>query len=183
MRRFGRSAGSLLAVLILLLIAALVGHFTPAGPPLTGRATAVDGDTLRLDGERVRILGIDAPELEQDCTDASGAQWSCGQVARTRMAELLKGGSIDCRQEGHDRYGRVLAHCSNGPVDLGKTMVRAGLAVADGDYFGDEAQARNDKAGIWAGLFIQPVEWRRQHGIGTSGEGQGLWGAIRSWFR
>ncbi|MEO8883245.1 MAG: thermonuclease family protein [Devosia sp.] len=183
MRRFGRSAGSLLAVLVLLLIAAAIGYFVPAGPPLTGRATVVDGDTLRLDGERIRILGIDAPELEQDCTDASGAQWLCGEAARIRMAELLKGADIDCRPGGRDRYGRVLAHCSNGPVDLGQTMVRAGLAVADGDYFADEAQARNDKAGIWAGLFIQPVDWRRQHGIGAGGDGQGLWTAIRSWFR
>jgi len=173
----------MVAILVLLLMAAAVGYFVPAGPPMTGRATAVDGDTLRLDGERVRIVGIDAPELEQDCTDASGAQWSCGLAARARMVALLKGVDIDCKPQGHDRYGRVLARCSNGPTDLGQTMVRAGLAVADGDYFGDEAKARDDKSGIWAGLFIEPAEWRREHGIGASGDGRGLWAAVRSWFR
>ena len=183
MRRFGRSAGTLLAILVLLLIAAVAGRFAPAEPPMSGRATAVDGDTLRLDGERVRILGIDAPELEQSCTDASGTQWQCGQTARTKMAGLLKGANIDCKPQGHDRYGRVLAHCYSGPNDLAQTMVRAGLAVADGDYFSDEAQARNDKAGIWAGLFIEPAQWRREHDIGAGGEGEGLWTAIRSWFR
>jgi endonuclease YncB( thermonuclease family) len=183
MRRFGRTAGSLLAVLVLLLIAALMGQLVPAEPPLTGRATAVDGDTLRLDSERIRILGIDAPELEQDCTDASGSKWSCGKTARTRMAGLLMGAAVDCQAQGHDRYRRVLAHCRSGSTDLGQAMVRAGLAVADGDYFSDEAQARNDKAGIWAGLFIQPSEWRRQHNIGTGDDGEGLWAGIRSWFR
>ena len=183
MQRFGQSAGSLLAVLVLLLIAVIVGHFVPAGPPLTGRATAVDGDTLRLGGDRIRILGIDAPELEQDCTDASGTPWPCGQAAHSRMVDLLKGVNVDCPPQGHDRYGRVLAHCSAGSADVGQAMVRAGLAVSDGDYFGDEAQARNDKAGIWAGLFMEPALWRRQHGVGTGDELQGLWAVVTSWFR
>lgn len=183
MQRFGRSSGALLAVLVLLLIAAASYLIPTAGPPIAGWATAVDGDTLRLNGERIRLLGIDAPELEQDCTDASGSQWSCGQAARTLMAGLLKGANIDCRPQGRDRYARVLAHCTDGPTDLGQLMVRAGLAVADGDYFGDEAAARNDKAGIWAGMFIEPALWRRQHGVGATDEGQGLWAAVRSWFR
>lgn len=183
MRRIGRRAATFTAMLVLLLIAAVVGYFVPAGLPLTGRATAVDGDTLRLGGDRIRLVGIDAPELEQDCTDASGTSWWCGRVARTRMVELLRGGDIDCRQQGHDRYGRILARCAIGGADLGQSMVRAGLAVADGDYFAEEAEARNDKTGIWAGLFIEPARWRREHGIGAGGEGQGVWAAMRNWFR
>jgi endonuclease YncB( thermonuclease family) len=184
MRHFRRPRHLLLVVAVILALAGLLRHLLPPEPPLIGHAKVVDGDTLRLDGERIRLLGIDAPELAQSCSDASGADWSCGAVARTQMASMVGSVEVMCRPDGRDRYSRTLAHCSVGTVDLGQAMVRAGLAVSDGEYFREETSARADKAGIWVGTFMLPAEWRRQHQAGADdGQGADLFATVRSWFR
>jgi endonuclease YncB( thermonuclease family) len=162
----------------------VIGRLMSVEPPVTGRATAVDGDTLHLGGERVRIVGMDAPELGQRCRDSFGAEWSCGEAARLRLSALLQQGDTACRPQGRDRYGRLLASCAAGEADLGEAMVRGGLAVADGYYFDSEAMARNEKAGIWAGDFVLPAQWRRQHEFNAGRPEPGNpWNTIREWFR
>jgi len=168
------------AALVLVAIFA-VSRFAPGEPPLIGRASAVDGDTLRIAGERVRIVGIDAPELAQKCADARGAEWRCGEAAKARLVSLVSGLEMHCRPQGRDRYGRVLAQSAAGDVDLGETRVRQGFAIADGDYFAAEAEARAAKAGIWAGSFMQPARWRREHE--SDGADSGPWDIVRRWFR
>lgn len=157
-----------LAIAAALLVFATLEHGLGTAPiPLHGQASVVDGDTIRLAGQRVRLLGIDAPEREQSCTGAGGEAWACGEVARTAMAKLLAGGAVDCAASGRDRYGRPLADCRVGAVDLGRAMVADGMAVADGNYLNEEQAARQAKLGIWAGSFILPAEWRREHGEGA----------------
>lgn len=154
----------------LLIAAALLGlavaehGLGTTGRPLSGIAEAVDGDTIRLAGDRVRLIGIDAPELAQTCTGANGQAWRCGEVARAKMAGLLAGGKVACRTDGRDVYGRPLADCRVGDTDLGRAMVGAGLAIADGSYSREEAAARTERLGIWDGSFTRPAEWRREHG-------------------
>jgi endonuclease YncB( thermonuclease family) len=167
------------AALLAALLASLVPD--PAASPVSGRAIAVDGDTLRLDGRRVRVLGIDAPELEQSCTDAAGAAWDCGKAARDFLAGVLRGADVVCEPQGRDRYGRMLARCRAGGADIGESLVKAGLAVAYGDYLVDEGVARAGRKGIWAGRFVAPSTWRREQN-GDGGE-PGLIGLVRSWFR
>lgn len=132
----------------------------PAPAPVSGRARASDGDSFRLGDDRVRLLGLDAPELAQDCTDAAGKSWPCGRAARDRMAELLASGPVDCRPEDTDQFGRLLATCSVSGRDLGSAMVADGLATSAGRYFDEERTARRDRLGIWAGDFDQPRQWR-----------------------
>ncbi len=164
------------------LFAAAVGatHFAPETAPFSGRASVVDGDTIRLDGQRVRLLGIDAPELEQSCDDANGNAWPCGRQARDKMVALAAGNEVSCRPQGRDRYGRPLAVCMAGNVDLGQAMAEAGLAVVDGRYFTEEDAAKTARLGIWAGSFTDPAQWRRQGGNSPAGN---LMEAIRGWFR
>lgn len=134
------------------------------GTPFTGHPSVIDGDTLRLNGERIRIVGIDAPEMNQTCQDSNGNDWACGKAARQRLFELISGGRIECTAEGHDRYGRTLATCSAQSVsDLGGTMVREGYAVNYGGYWIAEANARLRRNGLWAGDFERPQDWRRRH--------------------
>jgi len=142
------------------------GALKPAPPALSGRASVVDGDTIRLAGARVRLLGIDAPEVAQDCRNGDGVPWACGAGARTMMRQLLGQGPVACRAQGHDRYGRVLARCSQGTTDLGAAMVAAGLAVADGGYGAEQRRAKAARAGVWAGDFEMPSVWRHTHGEG-----------------
>lgn len=126
--------------------------------------TVVDGDTLRVSGVKVRIHGIDAPETRQGCVRA-GLFWSCGAEA-TRVMEQLAAGPIRCVGIEQDRYGRTVAKCFAGALDVGRELVRRGLALAyrrySLDYVEDEDHARLNRLGMWAGEFEAPWDWRRR---------------------
>jgi endonuclease YncB( thermonuclease family) len=127
---------------------------------------AIDGDGLRIDGEEIRIYGIDAPELLQTCKDARGAEWQCGRAARDHLRAIVSRGPVHCIGNSRDRFGRRLARCSaDGVADIGETMVRAGYAVVFmiEDYRSAEDNARRNKRGIWAGEFQMPFVYRQQH--------------------
>ncbi|QQR35567.1 thermonuclease family protein [Devosia oryziradicis] len=156
----------------MLILAAMVAAALDQPPaPVSGSARASDGDSFRLGPDRVRLLGLDAPELSQDCFHADGQSWPCGRAARDRMARLLAGGPVHCRPEDVDQYGRLLATCQVSGHDIGAMMVAEGLAVSSGRYWSEEANARRDRAGIWAGDFDAPRQWRDDHP-----QGRGLLG-------
>jgi endonuclease YncB( thermonuclease family) len=136
----------------------------PAGPDqeVSGLARVIDGDSLAVDGTEIRIFGIDAPELHQSC-ERAGRPWPCGEAAKKRMAELAAGRLVRCRVRDVDRYRRLVSECSAGGADLGRQLVREGLAVAETAHFAEEAEARAARRGIWAGPFVRPAEWRRAH--------------------
>jgi endonuclease YncB( thermonuclease family) len=159
-----RILGIAASLAVIGLIAVFAALLQPEAPRLSGRATATDGDSLRLAGERVRLLGIDAPEYDQVCGDRDGANWECGEAARLLLAGELSRGTTECVTSGRDRYGRILARCKAGQGDLGRTLVAAGLAIADGDYWVDELSARAAGRGLWAGPFDRPSDWRARHG-------------------
>ncbi len=154
-----------LALAVGILIAAAgalaVLRMTPESD-LTGAATAIDGDSLRISGVEIRLKGIDAPELQQTCT-VSGRPTSCGRESFVALRQLLSGGLATCIGSERDRYGRLLARCRVRGIDVGATMVREGRAVAFGAYQSEEAEARARYAGIWAGEFERPRDWRRAH--------------------
>jgi len=113
-------------------------------------------------------VGIDAPELWLTCRDGQGREWSCGRVAKTRLAELVAQGDVACSPRGRDRYSRTLAVCSARNVpDIGEVMVREGYAVNFAiDYGGypvAEREAQSARSGIWQGDFDRPKDWRRRH--------------------
>jgi endonuclease YncB( thermonuclease family) len=130
------------------------------------RVTVVDGDSLRAGNVRIRLIGIDAPELFQTCRDDYGRAWSCGRAAKAKLAALVAGGAVACTDRGRDRYDRTLAICSAGNIaDLGEALVRAGLAVDyfNGGYDAAEREARAARRGLWRGTFMRPQDWRRRH--------------------
>jgi endonuclease YncB( thermonuclease family) len=136
------------------------------GQPIVGRAIALDGDSLEIGGERVRLFGIDAPEARQQCRNAEGQQYACGRAATRALAALL-GARASCTLVTHDRYARDVATCTAGGRDLGDAMVRAGHAIeysrySDGRYAEAEREARAAKRGVWAGTFEEPEAWRRR---------------------
>lgn len=131
---------------------------------LEGRGVAVDGDTLEILGTAVRLAGIDAPELHQDCT-RDRRVWFCGEAARRALEETLRQGPVTCLLSGTDIYGRALGRCSVDGADVGNMLVREGLALAyrGRDYAGSEAAAQAERKGIWAGTFQPPAEYRAAH--------------------
>ena len=143
------------------LVAARLEHF--AATDISGAMRVVDGDSLALDKRRLRLKGIDAPELKQRCMKDAW-EYPCGVEAATFLRGLVSGQLVDCKGEGIDRYGRDLVRCRAGEVHSNETMVRTGHAVAFGDYRLAEAAARAEGAGVWAGEFDQPQHWRSIHG-------------------
>lgn len=147
-------------MVILGAVAVLAAALDSAPAPVSGMARVSDGDSLRLGEDRIRLLGLDAPELSQLCSDADGHQWPCGRVARDRLAALLLTGPADCRPEDVDQYGRLLSTCLVAGRDLAAIMVAEGLAISSGRYGREEAAARQSRLGIWAGDFEAPRSWR-----------------------
>jgi len=143
---------------ILALLAALAGS-----QPIYGVAVAGDGDSLTIRGERIRLFGIDAPEFDQTCS-RGGTQWACGQEAANQLALLVTGKEVRCVPTGQDAFGRTVARCTAGSVDVNRVMVATGMAVAfrkySTDYVSAEESARSNRRGMWAGTFVMPSEIR-----------------------
>ncbi|MGH6861463.1 MAG: thermonuclease family protein, partial [Phyllobacterium sp.] len=159
-----RAVDIVLMLLFFGLVALLAARLNPRPPvePLAGSAYVIDGDTISIRRQHIRLKGIDAPELAQTCgTPAKPVP--CGQVSRQSLVRLIGGRQVRCIQEGRDRYERVLARCFVGEVELNGAMVAMGQAIAYGDYRTVELQARMKRVGLWAGDFETPQDWRREH--------------------
>ncbi|PLP57518.1 nuclease [Mesorhizobium loti] len=152
-----------LAVLFLALMALIVMRLDRVSTRQeNGTAIVNDGDTITLGNERIRLRGIDAPEYMQLCRKA-GVDYPCGKQSRQALAKLIGGRAVSCDGWQRDRYDRLLGDCKVGDIDLNAEQVKAGWAVAFGDYELEEAAARVAHAGIWAGSFEEPRDWRRSH--------------------
>ena len=145
--------------------------------PIVGRASVIDGDTIEIRGQRIRIQAIDAPESGQWCGEGDG-RWRCGKASAEALDRMLDGATVTCRQDPRDpqdRYKRVLARCEARGADVGEALLHAGLAVAYVKYLdyrngeprpykagalAAEAKARAAKRGLWAGVFDFPWDWR-----------------------
>lgn len=172
----------LLGLAILALLAVIAARLDRVETrQVAGAVTVNDGDSLTLDAVRIRLVGIDAPEFDQVCR-AGGAEYRCGRAARKALVDLVAGGAVSCEGWETDRFGRLLAVCKAGSVDLNKRQVELGWAVAYGDYFDAERQARDAKRGLWAGEFDRPRDWRDMHG-GLAESEHDVFGAAVSWLR
>lgn len=138
----------------------------PAAQQPDDPVRVVDGDTLHIGDARIRLQGIDAPELNQTCATPRGEAWNCGQWSRAHLAALLGNRSPECTSLGTDKYGRMLARCTLGGVDLAEQMVADGAALAyvrySDAYVGAQATARDAARGLWAaGPQTAPEDHRR----------------------
>lgn len=161
-----RSHAGLIALLIVApVVIYAMSRDVPRTPTITASAAVIDGDTLRIGDKRLRLIGMDAPEMQQTCRDASGRSYLCGRVARERLAALVSGAAVTCAPHGLDKYGRTLATCSSQhSADLSETLVREGYAVSyRGGYWLAEFSARFAGRGLWRGDFERPSDWRQAH--------------------
>jgi endonuclease YncB( thermonuclease family) len=130
-----------------------------------GRASVVDADTLDVHGERIRLVGVDAPEGGQKCLDTNNKFVRCGSIAANALDRFIAQSPVTCAIDGKDRYKRLLGTCSVRGQDIQDWLVRNGHALAYRDYstayVPAENAARTAKVGVWSGRFIKPWDWRK----------------------
>lgn len=154
------------------MLAAIIFLIPLASPCLArsivGRPRIVDGDTIRIARQRIRLFGIDAPESKQTCT-RGGRAYACGKDATLALAHLIGKNRVYCHPRDRDRYGRIVAVCdAGGPdgPDINAGMVGEGWALAyrhySMKYVPLENEARKARRGLWAGTFVKPWVWRHR---------------------
>ena len=125
-----------------------------------------DGDTIRINGEKIRLSGIDTPELRQTCLK-QGIQVPCGIEAKQILIDKIADNEIVCIREGKDQYKRTLAECFVNNESLSSYLVKSGYAFAYRRYskkfITDEDFARTNKIGMWSMEFDYPWDWRKKN--------------------
>tara|TARA_B100000795_G_scaffold191097_1_gene145633 strand:- start:535 stop:1014 length:480 start_codon:yes stop_codon:yes gene_type:complete len=126
----------------------------------------VDGDTIYLDGEKIRFTGIDTPELKQSCIN-NGVKNPCGVTAKEILIKKIGDNQVECISEGKDQYKRTLAECFVNDESLSSYLVRSGYAFAYRRYSKkfilDENYAKANQIGMWAMKFDYPWEYRNNN--------------------
>lgn len=148
----------------------------------SGPVRVIDGDSLRVSAENIRLRGIDAPEFDQQCS-LDGRSYACGRSARAALSELVQGRRVICEGWEFDRYDRLLARCTTEAGDLAQRMVESGWAISYGDFRAEEARARALRRGLWAGSFDEPREWRALDRDGVNESPHDWFGRIAGFLR
>ena len=125
-----------------------------------------DGDTIKINGEKIRFSGIDTPELKQTCIK-EGVKNSCGETAKQILVDKIGDNKVTCVSEGKDHYKRTLAECFVKDESLSSHLVRSGYAFAYRRYskkfIADENYAKFNKLGMWSMVFDYPWDWRKKN--------------------
>lgn len=158
-------AGLLATLLVIGTLVTASERRTESRASIIGPARVIDGDTLQVADRRIRLYGIDAPEMAQTCRDHAGAPWRCGEAAAMALESLTEGRVVMCEDRGLDRFGRTLGICgTRDTADIGAWLVGSGWAVAyEGRarvYRAEEQAAEGAKRGLWGGSFERPSDWR-----------------------
>lgn len=131
---------------------------------VTGVPKIRDGDQMTIGATRIRLAGMDSPGLDQLCLNAAGERWTCGVAAHEALVEHVGDKSWTCHVLRTDRFGRSVAKCEVDGEDISQWMVKSGWALSyvrfSHAYDADEKAAREAKAGLWAGAFFAPWDWR-----------------------
>ena len=150
-----------------IIICALVALFCSV-PSWALDLRIIDADTIELDGVKVRLNGIDAPEMGQKCEDIDFKMYHCGDYSRDALQALIEAMSqeiVQCQYTGKDFYGRFIGECSIGQVNINMWLVENGWALAyrkySKKYVENENIAQSNRAGIWSGKFVEPWNWRQ----------------------
>jgi len=133
---------------------------------ILGPATVIDGDTLEIYGQHIRLFAIDAPELNQTCI-FHGQIWPCGHAAAAALAQEIMDSSVGCTMREVERELRRGAICYVGATDLNEQLVLHGWAMPlledSGQYAGQARRAHLAGLGLWASEFVTPNQWTRQN--------------------
>ena len=141
---------------------------------IIGKALVTDGDTIKINDQKIRLFGIDAPETKQFCKEVYLSflifnfkrDYKCGEKSTNALKKKIQGKNIRCLvQDNKDRYRRNTGICYLKKQDINSWLVKNGYAIAyrrySKKYIMDEQFAEDNKLGIWQGTFMEPEKWRR----------------------
>jgi len=141
---------------------------------IIGKANVTDGDTIKINDQKIRLFGIDAPETKQFCKEVYLSflifnfkrDYKCGEKSTNALKKKIKNKKIRCLiQDKKDRYKRNIGICYLKRQDINSWLVKNGYAIAyrrySKKYIIDEQYAEDNKLGIWQGTFMEPEKWRR----------------------
>jgi len=152
--------------------------FSPASSELilSGEAVITDGDTLKISSNKIRLSGIDAPEIKQTCKKnfidfgffSLNKNYFCGELSKKELSKFTNNHTIFCKVEDKkDFFGRYLGTCFKDKININSWLVKNGYAVAyrkySKNYIEIEKIAKKNKKGIWQGDFLMPWEWRKNN--------------------
>ena len=133
---------------------------------IKGIVKVIDGDTIHIENNKIRLHGIDAPEQKQTCTFEAN-EWNCGQDATFFLSNLINRKSVNCRVNEIDQYKRLVAVCFIDNININQIMIISGWAIAyryySKDFIKEEKIAKKNKAGIWRGTFEEPYIYRKNN--------------------
>ncbi len=141
---------------------------------ISGKVLVVDGDTIKINKKKIRLFGIDAPEMNQICKRnyltisffTFSKNYNCGLIAKQKLKDLVKNKLIKCVIRGTDIYKRKIGICYRDKVDINSWMVRNGYAVSYKKYSKKyvlfEEKAKKNNLGLWQGNFQMPWDWRKK---------------------
>ena len=142
---------------------------------IAGIAKVIDGDTIKIEKNKIRLFGIDAPEKKQKCQKHClliffinfNKNYQCGVISTNKLKSKINNKFIICKSNNKDRYNRFIAECYKNKTNINRWMVSNGYAVAYRKYskkfVSQENLAKKDKLGLWAGTFEMPWEWRKNN--------------------
>ena len=142
--------------------------FSPnlASKTIVGNAKVIDGDTIHIGSNKIRLHGIDAPETNQTC-EKKNVKWSCGKESTKALINFINNQKVFCNVKGTDQYKRYISVCFVKNFDMNEFMVRHGWAIAyryySRDYIEFEDKAKSNKVGIWQGSFQEPYLFRKNN--------------------
>ena len=142
---------------------------------ISGIAKVTDGDTIRIEGKKIRFFGIDAPEKKQKCRKpwltisflTFNKDYPCGEISTLKLKKKINDKFVTCKSTNLDRYKRFIAECFKNKTNINKWMVRNGYAVAYRKYskkfVSQEIFAKKEKLGLWSGTFTMPWDYRKNN--------------------
>ena len=145
---------------------------------IEGIPRIIDGDSLEINNNKIRLFGIDAPEIKQICKKpylvisflvslSFQKKYECGLLATNQLKKLIDNKTVKCISENKDRYNRYLSTCYLKKISINSWLVKNGYAIAyrrySKKYVLEEQHAEKNKLGIWQGTFQNPEEWRKKN--------------------
>ena len=131
----------------------------------TTKVIITDGDTIKFNNKKIRLHGIDTPEIKQLCKNKYDEDYNCGVKAKLTLINLISNHQVQCHIHGKDRYKRLIGTCFIKEININAWLVKKGWALAyrkySKAYVKEEAFAKNNKIGLWQGEFLEPWKWRK----------------------